>query len=162
VRLGLASPTDVRKAVADLGEHTEVLVQPVVPGVEVALGLVRDPGMGPLVMLAAGGVATDVWDDRVFLIPPVSAADAARALRGLRIWPLLRGFRGAPPADYPAVERLVVALGRLAADVPEVAELDLNPVIVGEEGCAIVDVRLRLSESDDPGPGIPRQLRPVR
>jgi acyl-CoA synthetase (NDP forming)/GNAT superfamily N-acetyltransferase len=162
VRLGLASERDIREAVASLGEHTDVLVQPMVAGIEVALGLVHDPGMGPLVMVAAGGVATDVWNDRVFLVPPVSAADAARALRGLRIWPLLRGFRGAPAADHSALERLAVALGRLAADVPEVTELDLNPVIVREDGCVIVDVRLRLSDSDDPGAGVPRQLRRVR
>ena len=100
-------------------------------GVEIALGVVRDPALGPLVMVAAGGVATDVWDDRAFLVPPLSRADASRALRSLRIWPLLEGFRGSAPADVAGLERLVLSVGRLAADVPELAELDLNPVLVG-------------------------------
>jgi acyl-CoA synthetase (NDP forming)/GNAT superfamily N-acetyltransferase len=167
VRTGLNSKTAVRLAVEafeddlDGATELEVLVQPMQSGVEVALGLVRDPSMGPLVMVAAGGVATDIWDDRVFLLPPVSLADARRALRGLRMWPLLQGFRGAPVADVARLEGLVVNLGRLAVDVPEIAELDLNPVIVGAEGCSLVDVRLRLVSTDEPGPGTPRQLRRI-
>ena len=168
VRTGLTSTTAVRLAVEafedDLGGaagQPEVLVQPMQSGVEVALGVVRDPSMGPLVMVAAGGVATDVWDDRVFLLPPVSLADAQRAVRGLRMWPLLQGFRGEPAADVAHLERLVVNLGRLAVDVPEIAELDLNPMMVGAHGCSLVDVRLRLASSDEPGPGTPRQLRRI-
>jgi acyl-CoA synthetase (NDP forming) len=167
VRTGLTSTDAVRLAVeafaddpADTAEP-EVLVQPMESGVEVALGVVRDPALGPLVMVAAGGVATDVWDDRVFLLPPVTVADAQRALRGLRMWPLLQGFRGAPAADVAHLEELVVNLGRLAVDVPEIAELDLNPVMVGERDCSVVDVRLRLASTDEPGHGAPRQLRPV-
>ena len=165
VRTGLDSVEQVRRAVADfardLDGEPEVLVQPMASGVEVALGVVRDPTMGPLVMVAAGGVATDVWDDRVFLLPPVSLSDAKRAVRGLRLWPLLQGFRGAPASDVSGLERLIVDLGRLAVDVPEVAELDLNPVMVAAHGCSLVDVRLRLSTTDDRGPGSPRQLRRV-
>ena len=167
VRTGLTSTYAVRLAVEAFEEdpagtaQPEVLVQPMQSGVEVALGVVRDPTMGPLVMVAAGGVATDVWDDRVFLLPPVSLADAQRALRGLRMWPLLQGFRGAPAADVAHLEELVVYLGLLAVDVPEIAELDLNPVMVGEHECSVVDVRLRLAGSDEPGPGAPRQLRRV-
>jgi hypothetical protein len=166
VRTGLTSASAVRFAMAafeaELGSaRPEVLVQPMETGVEVALGVVRDPSMGPLVMLAAGGVATDLWNDRVFLLPPVSLADAERAVRGLRISPLLQGFRGAPATDVAGLERLIVGLGRLAVDVPEIAELDLNPVMVGAHTCSIVDVRLRLASTDDPGPGTPRQLRRI-
>ena len=74
-------------------------------GVEVALGVVRDPGLGPLVMVAAGGTATEVWDDRRLLLAPVTAQDAAGALRSLRIWPLLAGFRGSAPVDEQALVR---------------------------------------------------------
>jgi hypothetical protein len=165
VRTGLDSVGQVRRAVADLARdldgEIEVLVQPMASGVEVALGIVRDPTMGPLIMVAAGGVATDVWDDRVFLLPPVSRADAERAVRGLRLWPLLHGFRGAPAADVAGLEQLIVDLGRLAVGVPEIAELDLNPVMVATAGCSLVDVRLRLSTTDDPGAEMPRQLRRV-
>ena len=71
------------------------------------------------------------------------------------------GVRGARAADVADLERLIVDLGRLAVDVPEIAELDLNPVMVGAYTCSIVDVRLRMASTDDPGPGAPRQLRRV-
>ena len=149
VRVGLRTADQVRDAVGDfavvLGAEEDVLVQPVGSGVEIAVGLVRDPVFGPMVMVAAGGVALDVWDDRAFLMAPVSAADAARAVRSLRVWPLLTGHRGQLPVDVVALEGVVVAVGSLADEVPEVAELDLNPVLVTPEGCALVDVRLRLA-----------------
>jgi acyl-CoA synthetase (NDP forming) len=165
VHTDLEGPADVRRAVAAIGRVVQavpdVLVQPMAAGVELALGVVRDPTIGPLVMVAAGGVATDVLDDRVFLLPPVTVVDAGRALRGLRLWPLLDGFRGSLPADVPALEQLVVDLARLAAAVPEVAELDLNPVLVSADGCSVVDVRLRLASADGLA-DVARQLRRVR
>ncbi len=166
VRKGLTSAAAVRLAVSGFDVHLgraagEVLVQPMESGVEVALGVVRDPTMGPLVMVAAGGVATDLWADRAFLLPPISLADAQHAVRGLRIWPLLEGYRGGRAVDVVELEGLVVALGRLAVEVPEITELDLNPVLVGTSGCSIVDVRLRLASTDDPGAGTPRQLRRI-
>ena len=134
-----------------------MLVQPLGSGVEIAVGLVRDPVFGPMVMVAAGGIALDVWDDRAFLMAPVSAADAARAVRSLRVWPLLAGHRGQAPVDVAALEGVVVAVGSLADEVPEVAELDLNPVLVTPEGCALVDVRLRLAPA-----GASREGRALR
>jgi hypothetical protein len=112
-------------------------------------------------MVAAGGVATDVWDDRAFLVPPVARSDASRAIRSLKVWPLLDGFRGAPRGDVAGLETMIEALGRLAVDVPEVAELDLNPVLVGPEGCAVVDVKIRLAVPVGPDAATPRQLRPL-
>ena len=164
VRVGLRSAAEVLSAVrafeTELGHgDVPVLVQPVVTGVEVALGVVRDPGFGPLVMVAAGGTATDLWDDRAFLLPPIGEDDATRALRSLRIWPLLDGFRGSPRVDVAGLQRLIVALGALAADVPQVAELDLNPVLVGPSGCDLVDVKVLLAEGVLVDAGIPRQLR---
>lgn len=165
VRIGLRTLSEVREVyrafARELGRPPQVLVQPMASGAEVALGLVRDPALGPLVMVAAGGVATDVWDDRAFLMPPLARADAARAVRSLRLWPLLDGFRGAPPADVHALEGMLEALGRLAADVPEIAELDLNPVLVGPHGCVVVDARVRLASPVGPAGSTPRQLRPV-
>jgi acyl-CoA synthetase (NDP forming) len=166
VRIGLRTRHDIRDAyrhfARELVRHDpEVLVQPMASGAEVALGLVRDPALGPLVMVAAGGVATDVWDDRAFLVPPVARADAGRAVRSLRVWPLLNGFRGAPAGDVAGLETMIEALGRLAVDVPEVAELDVNPVLVGPEACVVVDVKVRLAVPVGPDAASPRQLRPV-
>ncbi|MEO5654079.1 MAG: GNAT family N-acetyltransferase [Marmoricola sp.] len=164
VRVGLTSHDEVVAAVREFGvelgqDSVPVLVQPLVSGVELALGVVRDPGFGPLVMVAAGGVATDLLADRAFLLPPVTRADANRALRSLRSWPLLDGFRGTPRVDVDAVEQLIVSLGALATDVPEVSELDLNPVLVTPDGCSLVDVKVRLAASVPLDAGIPRRLR---
>ncbi len=167
VRVGLTSYDAVVSAVREFGlelgqDEVPVLVQPVVSGVELALGVVRDPGLGPLVMVAAGGVATDLLADRVFLLPPLTRGDAGRALRSLRSWPLLDGFRGAPRVAVAALEELIVSLGALATDVPEVAEMDLNPVLVSPDGCCLVDVKVRLAEAAPLDAGIPRRLRRPR
>jgi hypothetical protein len=165
VRIGLRTRGEIRDAyrsfALEMGHSPEVLVQPMASGAEVALGLVRDPALGPLVMVAAGGVATDVWDDRAFLIPPVARSDAGRAIRSLRVWPLLDGFRGALRGDVPGLESMIEALGRLAVDVPELSELDLNPVLVGADGCVVVDVKIRLALPVGPDAATPRQLRRV-
>jgi acyl-CoA synthetase (NDP forming) len=164
VRVGVASldavATAVEAFVAETGDtEVPVLVQPMATGVEVALGVVRDPALGPLVMVAAGGVATEVLGDRSLLLAPVTPQDASRALRSLRIWPLLEGYRGTQPVDEEALVDLVVALGRLAVDVPELAEADLNPVLAHPDGVGLVDVTMRLAEAPTVDAGIPRRLR---
>lgn len=163
VRVGLRSAREVARTVAafkaELDSPLEVLVQSVAQGTEIALGVVRDPRFGPLVMVGAGGVASELWDDRAFLLPPVSGRDAARAIRSLRVWPLLRGYRGAPARDVTALEDVLVRLGRLAEDVPAIAEMELDPVIVGRDGCHLVDVKVRLADQPVLDAGVPRRLR---
>jgi acyl-CoA synthetase (NDP forming) len=164
VRVDLNTPSEVCEAVAAFEcelstRKVPVLVQPMLSGVEIALGLLRDPTFGPLVMVAAGGVDIDVWDDRAFLLPPVTRQDAARGLRSLRIWPLLKGHRGRPAADLDGIESLIVSLGQLALDVPEIAELDLNPVLVGPEHASVVDAKVRVTAGRPIDAGIPRRLR---
>ncbi|WP_167880270.1 bifunctional GNAT family N-acetyltransferase/acetate--CoA ligase family protein [Nocardioides guangzhouensis] len=163
VRVGLGTAPEVLAAVRafgeELGHDVPTLVQPVVAGVEVALGITRDPQFGPLVMVAAGGVATNILDDRTFLMPPFSRRDAAAAIRSLRIWPLLDGYRGAPRTDVAGLEATLVALGSLAVEVPEVAELDLNPVMCTPDGPVLVDVKVRLAAAIPVDAGVPRRLR---
>ena len=107
VRVGLESAAEVIAATRAFGrelgqEAVPVLIQPVVSGVEIALGVVRDPGFGPLVMVAAGGIASGILDDRAFLLPPFTQLDAARAIRSLRTWPMLNGLsRGGPGRHRP-------------------------------------------------------------
>lgn len=163
VRVGLTSAEAVLSAVRDFElelreEEVPVLVQPLLSGVELALGVVHHEAFGPLVMVAAGGTATDIWADRAFLMPPITSRDAARALRSLRIWPLLQGYRGSQPVDIESLERLVVNLGHLAEDVPEVAELDLNPVLVTPAGATVVDVKVKLRLARGVNGTAPRQL----
>jgi acyl-CoA synthetase (NDP forming)/GNAT superfamily N-acetyltransferase len=165
VRPGLTAPEDVVAAAGDLAlklgvAEPHLLVQAEAsPGVEMAVGVVRDDSFGPLVMVATGGVASDVWDDRVFLLPPFTLADAGRAIRRLRAWPLLAGFRGARGVDVPALEALVHAVGLLSRDVPAIAELDLNPVIMTSAGATCVDLKVRLRATDRDDDGVPRRLR---
>jgi hypothetical protein len=109
--------------------------------------------------VAAGGIATGLLDDRAFLLPPFAPLDATRAIRSLRTWPMLDGYRGAPRADTASLERLLVTLGELSVDVPEIAELDLNPVMCTPTGVVLVDVKVRLAEASPVTAGIPRQLR---
>jgi acyl-CoA synthetase (NDP forming) len=163
VRIGLASLEEVAGAArgfaAEVGnEEVDLLVQAMLGGVEIAVGVVRDAGLGPLVMVASGGTATELWHDSHLLLAPVSAADVRGALRSLRTWPLLAGFRGASPVDVEALVELVVNVGSLAAEVPEVAELDLNPVLVRADGVALVDVKIRLAPAGA-GNDVPRSLR---
>jgi hypothetical protein len=139
-------------SVAQGRANAPVLVQQqVAKGVEIAVGMVRDPVFGPIVMLAAGGITTDVLDDRVFLLPPVTDADASRAVRRLRIWPLLAGFRGSPAGDVPGLEAALQAVAQLAHDVPQLVELDINPVVVTPERTVCVDVKARLEDTTATG-----------
>jgi hypothetical protein len=153
------------RAVADcpteLGQDgADVLGERVPEGLEMALGLLRDPTLGPLVVVTAGGSATYPGDDRVFLLPPLDAGAVSRAVRSLRSWPLLDGDRGSPRVDVDALERLVLALGSLGTDVPAVAEVHLDPVLVGADGTHLVGVEARLGSTAPVDTGVPRRLRP--
>ncbi len=159
VWLNLTGPEAVRRAyvaiAAALGVSTpDVVVQRMAPpGVEIVAGLVHDPQFGSLVMAGLGGVHTDLLDDRSFRLLPLTTADAHDMWCSLRSAPLLTGYRGSEPADTGAVEDLLLRLGRLAEEVPEVAELDLNPVLAGPGGAVAVDVKLRLAPiGDEPDP----------
>ena len=109
--------------------------------------------------VAAGGVTTEILHGRGASAAPIATVDAARALRGLRLWPLLDGYRGSERLDVESLEALVVAVGQLAADVPQVSDLDLNPLVVTPDGVHCVDVKVRLQAPASMDAGIPRRLR---
>jgi acyl-CoA synthetase (NDP forming)/GNAT superfamily N-acetyltransferase len=169
VRIDLRTGSDVADAVRrfaeELGHHeVDVLVQPLVLGHVASVGLVRDPQLGPLVRVAGGAAAGagpgGSWADDVLLLPPVEAADAARAVRALRLWPQLVGDHGLEEVDLAPLEALVTSVGQLAVDVPHVAELTLEPVVVNAHGIFCVDVKVRIAEPTELDAGIPRRLRP--
>ena len=143
VRLDLAGEDAVRAAYLDLAERhgPRVTVQAMAPaGVELALGVVRDPQFGPMVMVAAGGVLVEVLRDRRFGLPPLDEGRARAMLDHLSARPLLDGVRGRQPVDVGAVARAVVALSELAEDLGQQLDaLDVNPLIVGPGGCVAVD-----------------------
>ncbi|MCX9192895.1 GNAT family N-acetyltransferase [Carbonactinospora thermoautotrophica] len=152
VRLGLGTAGEVRTAYQRLaaglaGEPgTEIFVQPMVAApIELIVGVTYERPFGPLVACGLGGVATEVLRDQVFRMPPLTDLDAAEMLRSLRSAPLLFGYRGAQGVNIGAVEELLQRVGQLAATLPEVTELDLNPVMAGPSGAVPVDVRVRVA-----------------
>jgi acyl-CoA synthetase (NDP forming) len=140
----LQDPAAVGEAYDDLAARLgpEVTVHQQVPaGVELSVGIVRDAALGPMVVVAAGGVLVELMSDRAVALPPLTREGARRMIDRLRVRPMLEGFRGAPPGDLDAVADVVVAVSRLAHERrDELAALDLNPVIVTPDGAVAVDV----------------------
>ncbi len=124
-----------------------LLVEPMAaPGVELILGLRRDPQFGPAVLVGLGGVLTEILDDVAIRLAPIDAAAADEMLDGLHGARILRGARGRPAVDRPAIVSMLVALGRLGLDRPDVLEVDLNPVIASASGSLAVDALVVLEE----------------
>ncbi len=154
---GVTHRSDVQGVVLDVGDAdaalaayrdlahrlgTDVTVHRQVPsGVELSIGLVRDPALGLLVVVAAGGVLVELLDDRAVALPPLPPAGARRMLDRLRLRPLLDGFRGAPAVDLDALVDVVVAVSRIAHEHgDDLDALDLNPVIATASGAVAADV----------------------
>jgi acetyl coenzyme A synthetase (ADP forming)-like protein len=144
----LADETAMLGALATLEARRDVeriLVQPMVSGgVEMFVGAVRDADFGHLVMCGSGGILLELLGDVSRRLAPVSAAAAATMLDQVRGIRRLRGFRGAAPLDEAALKDVIVRVSALLATCPEIAELDLNPVIVQERGAVVVDARIRI------------------
>jgi acetyl coenzyme A synthetase (ADP forming)-like protein len=161
VRLNLVSPEEVAAAYEEMagrlsaigntgdsddGERmTGAIVQAMSgTGVESIIGLVRDPTFGPIIMFGLGGIAAELIGDRAVRVAPITDRDAAELVRSLRSSPLLFGYRGSPPADVAALENVLLRLSVLGQQLPEIAEMDLNPVISGPDGVLAVDWRIRV------------------
>jgi succinyl-CoA synthetase beta subunit len=149
VALDLRDEAATRTAVARVG--LPVLMQPYLEnGVELLAGVVQDRLFGPLVAFGAGGILAELIGDAGIRVAPLSEIEAEELVLGGKAGRLVRGFRGQPPADASALIDLVRRLGQLAADLPEVAELDLNPVMAFPDRCVCVDARVRLRRSPSP------------
>ena len=161
VKLNLADEASVRKAYADIEASARrygdaqlgrapviagVLVTPMAAkgGIEVIIGVVRDPSYGPVIMFGLGGVLVEVLKDVVFRSLPLTEADARSMLAEIRASRILDGVRGAPPTDKDALVRLILAISELCTAFPEIAELDLNPVLAYPQGVGILDARILL------------------
>jgi acetyl coenzyme A synthetase (ADP forming)-like protein len=122
------------------------------PGVEMLVGVAHDRHFGPVIACGAGGVAAEVMKDVAVRITPLSDRDAHTMVTSLRSYPLLEGFRGAPPADVAALEEVLLRVGAMVEAHPEVAEMDCNPVVVSPSGALIVDARVRVEAVAPSGP----------
>ena len=164
VELDLRGAAEVRRAMRRLekrfaGRLSGVLVQPMISGgTEVIIGVVQEPVFGPLVVFGLGGVATEVLGDHAARLAPLTDTDADDLIHSIRAAPLLLGHRGQPAADIGALRDALLRISRLADDLPQVTELDLNPVIARPDGVFAVDARIRVTSHGAADPFL-RQLR---
>jgi len=115
-------------------------------GIEVMIGVTQDPLFGPLIAFGLGGVLVEVMADVCFRVAPLTDRDAAEMPRSVRGYRLLQGYRGHPPADLDAIQEVLLRISRLVEEVPEISEIDFNPVIAlpPGQGCRIVDARIQV------------------
>jgi acyl-CoA synthetase (NDP forming) len=157
VRVGITTPEEAAAAYQSIVETVGravpeavidgVYVQKMAPaGIEVILGIKRYPVFGPLLMFGLGGIFVEIFKDVSFRLAPIRRNGAHHMVRSIKAWPMLSGARGTPPADGEELERCLIRLSALAADHPEIVELDINPLIVHEKGsgCSVADCRMLL------------------
>lgn len=155
VKLGLANAAQVGKAYDQIMTSIEqaypeaqiegVSVQRMAPaGVEVIVGMSKDPQFGPVLMFGLGGILVEVLKDVSFRIVPVTQRDAHEMIREIKGYPILQGYRGQKPASIPALEQLIVKVSDFVEKNPQIRELDLNPVFAYPDGAVAVDARIIL------------------
>lgn len=155
VILGLNSESEVRQAFNDIrakltelgrqNEMTGVIVQEMVKGgIETIAGVTQDPSFGPLIMFGSGGIYTELIKDVVLRLNPLTDLDASEMITSIKMAKLFEGYRGAPPSDIIALEDLLLRLSNMVEDIPQIDELDFNPVMVMPkgEGYRVVDVKI--------------------
>jgi acetate---CoA ligase (ADP-forming) len=143
IALGLGDEEAVREALERIG--TPALVQPMIEGgAELLAGIVQDPTFGPLVAFGPGGIFAELIGEAGFRIAPLTDQDASELVHSSKAGRLVAGYRGSPAADDDSLEELLHRLSRLGEDLPELAELDLNPVLARPDGCLAVDARARV------------------
>lgn len=172
VKVNLQNPDEVREAYSEIVSRAVrarpeakidgVTVQAMVDtaaGVELIIGAKRDPVFGAVMLVGAGGTLAEVLADRTVELPPLDERLVRRMLENLRCWPLLKGYRDAPAVNLDALVSAIVRVSYLLADHPEIAELDINPLLATPEGVIALDARVRIDASGDAGePGTYKHL----
>jgi acetate---CoA ligase (ADP-forming) len=158
VRLGLSSRDEVYQGYSEIMDAARVLAPQAVisgisiqkmapPGLELVIGMNRDPQFGPVVMFGLGGIFVEVLKDVAFRIAPLSRQDAKDMIKEIRAYPVLEGYRGQPAVDVGYIEDLLLTIGRIGEDNPEIKEIDINPLIAHGKGAMAVDGRIVLDDS---------------
>jgi len=164
VRLDISDEGELLAAyqamVTRLGAGADLAVQAMAPpGVPTVVRIADDPSFGAVILFGVGGVATELLGDHAFRVLPLTDRDAAELVRSVRAAPLLFGYRGSEPVDVDALEALLLRVACLADDLPEVAELELNPVIVAGTGTTVLDATARVTPPTARPDTGPRRLR---
>ena len=157
VRIGLANSSQVGKAYREIIAAAKqsnpraciegIAVQKMVgAGVEVIIGMSKDPQFGPVIMFGLGGILVELLKDVSFRVVPLNRRDANEMIREVKSYPLLDGFRGQDPVNIPLLEEMILKVSDFAERNPEIKELDLNPVIVSKDTAVAVDARIILEE----------------
>ncbi|HET8622513.1 MAG TPA: GNAT family N-acetyltransferase [Gemmatimonadales bacterium] len=120
------------------------------PGVEMLVGVVHDPQFGPVLACGAGGVLVELLKDVSVRLTPIAASDAEEMIRELKTYPLLTGYRGGPMHDVPALVDALLRVSAMVEELPQIAEVDLNPILVHPSGVTIVDARVRVAPAERP------------
>lgn len=155
VMVGLDGPQDVKDAFAKITANARrydpdasidgcLVVEMVRDGRELIIGCKREPGMGPMLMLGTGGIYVEVLKDVTFRLAPVTDVEAQEMIRSIKTRKILEGVRGQKPSDVSALAECIRRVSRLVTDHPRIRELDMNPVVVLENGCRVLDVRMGL------------------
>lgn len=164
VQLNLRSEEGVREAFAKImadahaynpeAELTGVTIQSMLrrSDYELILGSKKDPVFGPVVLFGMGGIMTEILQDQAIALPPLNRLLARRLMESTRVYQLLKGYRNRPPANLERLEEILIGLSQLVTDFPEIAELDINPLILMENEPYAVDARVIIKPSDTPSP----------
>ena len=140
----------IKERVVSVGREDEmqgVVVQEMITrGIEVIVGVTQDPSFGPLVLFGMGGIYAELFKDVLFRIHPLTDVDAQEMIRSVKTYQLLKGWRGSEPSDIEALEELLLRISAMVEDLPQIAELDLNPVksLERNNGYVVVDARIML------------------
>jgi len=167
VRLNLRSESAVREAVADMFVQAHaanpkarlvgVTIHPMIVrprARELIIGVAEDPTFGPVIVFGRGGTAVEVANDKALTLPPLDLNMARGLIARTRISRMLKAYRNVPAADEHAVALTLVKVAQLAADLPEIRELDINPMLADESGVIAVDARIRVAPVDKAGRGL--------
>ena len=114
------------------------------PGVELVIGVTKDPQFGPVMMFGLGGIFVEILKDVAFRIVPLTREDSREMIRQLKAFPLLKGYRGRLPVDIAYLEELLLKISGFIVNHPEIQEMDINPIIASSEGAVVVDARIIL------------------
>jgi len=155
VKLGIANATQASKAYSEIMSsikqkypgaiiHGLTVQKMAPPGIQVIVGMNKDPQFGPVLMFGLGGILVELLKDVSFRIVPVTKRDAAEMIREIKGYPLLEGYRGQEPANIDALQDIIVKVSQFVERTPEVKELDLNPIFAYRDKAVSVDARIVL------------------